>query len=213
MYKIGDKVFSSDIRMPGCGIEGEITHIKVNLEDTDEALYTVKLPANKEILRYESELSTVVPICEAIAPTYGPTSLADIQKLTDELTKHPTKKIRAYETGAIRDSVDGKYNYAGFLHPLVVNQFAKYMHKHRVQPDGGLRDADNWQKGIPSKDCLEGLFRHFMDVWSHFNDIQPIDFKTGEKVSLVEALCAMSFNINAMILNEIKDTKTLSNGE
>ena len=64
--------------------------------------------------------------------------------------------MRKFKTGATRDNEDTKIDFEGFYHPLVVERFGEYMHKHRVQADGELRDSDNWQKGIP-KDALCGL--------------------------------------------------------
>src|SRR5580698_7792736 len=58
-------------------------------------------------------------------------------------------EFRTFETGATRNLDASKYDYEGFLSPLVMERFGQYMHKHRVQADGSLRDSDNWQKGIP----------------------------------------------------------------
>ena len=57
-------------------------------------------------------------------------------------------KMRLFESGAIRDNDDDKLDLEGFYSPLVVKRFAEYMHKHRIQADGGLRASDNWQRGI-----------------------------------------------------------------
>lgn len=59
--------------------------------------------------------------------------------------------MREFRTGATRDNDEGKYDYEGFYHPLVVKRFGQYMDKHRKQADGKLRDSDNWQKGIPKE--------------------------------------------------------------
>jgi len=50
--------------------------------------------------------------------------------------------MREFKTGANRNSEEGKLDYEGFLHPLVIEEFAKYMHKHRHLEDGTLRDSD-----------------------------------------------------------------------
>jgi hypothetical protein len=59
--------------------------------------------------------------------------------------------MREFETGATRNPEEGKLDYEGFLSPLVLECYAKYMHEHRLQSDGKLRDSDNWQKGIPKE--------------------------------------------------------------
>jgi hypothetical protein len=76
--------------------------------------------------------------------------------------------MREFDTGATRDSNEDKLNYEGFLSPIVLKAFAEYMHEHRKQSDGKLRDADNWQRGFGPNHydvCIESLFRHFMDLW------------------------------------------------
>ena len=54
--------------------------------------------------------------------------------------------IRKFETGATRDTDEGKLDFEGFFSPIVMERFAEYMNKHRRQSDGQLRDSDNWQK-------------------------------------------------------------------
>jgi hypothetical protein len=75
---------------------------------------------------------------------------------------------REWTTGGNRNPEDGKYDYEGFLSPVVLEAFAQYMHKHRKLADGTLRDSDNWQKlfGDEHYDvCMKSLHRHFMDMW------------------------------------------------
>jgi len=122
-------------------------------------------------------------------------------------------EIREFDTGATRDSDVGKYDYEGFMHPLVINRFAKYMHKHRTQQDGNLRDSDNWQNGMPTKECVKSIWRHFMDVWSINRGLTVIDFKTKEEVTMEEALCAIIFNANMILLNLLKSKTSVQHGE
>jgi hypothetical protein len=97
--------------------------------------------------------------------------------------------VRTFTTGATRDSDDHKYDYEGFLSPLVLERFAEYMHKHRIQADGSLRDSDNWQKGIPRAQYMKSMFRHFMDVWLRHRGYSP------DGPEFEEALCALLFNV------------------
>ena len=69
--------------------------------------------------------------------------------------------MRKFDSGATRDIVEDKFDFEGFLSPLVLNRYAEYMNKHRKQSDGNLRDSDNWQKGIPMKVYMKSGFRHF----------------------------------------------------
>jgi hypothetical protein len=54
-----------------------------------------------------------------------------------------------YETfaeGGIRESKDDKVDFEGHLSPLALDLLGRYMHKHRILPDGSRRPPDNWQK-------------------------------------------------------------------
>jgi len=95
--------------------------------------------------------------------------------------------LRTFETGATRDIEEGKLDYEGFLSPLVLHCFAQYMHKHRIQADGSLRDSDNWQKGIPRDAYMKSLLRHLHALWYIHRYGEP-----GETQE--EALCAILFN-------------------
>jgi len=108
--------------------------------------------------------------------------------------------VRTFDTGATRDSNTEKYDYEGFLSPLVEERFAQYMHKHRKQADGSLRDSDNWQRGIPLDAYMESMFRHFFDVWKEHRG-----FPTKE--GLEEALCALKFNVNGYLHETLKGGK------
>src|SRR5215472_16358104 len=99
--------------------------------------------------------------------------------------------MREFETGAIRDSDDGKFDYEGFLSPLALEAFASYMHKHRTMADGSLRSSDNWQKGFPLHELMKSLLRHTMTVWRlHRNWRRPSD----GGCEMIDALCGIIFN-------------------
>jgi hypothetical protein len=107
--------------------------------------------------------------------------------------------MRTFDTGATRDVDNNKFDYEGFLSPIALQAYAVYMHKNRVQKDGQLRDSDNWQKGIPADAYMKSLFRHFMDVWMHH---RGFGYKSNE--SYRTALCAMLFNVQGLLHEEIK---------
>jgi hypothetical protein len=77
----------------------------------------------------------------------------------------PSQLVRTFATGATRDLDANKLDFEGFLSPLVLEEFAKYMHEKRKMPDGSMRDSDNWQKGIPLDAYMKSMFRHFFAVW------------------------------------------------
>jgi hypothetical protein len=113
--------------------------------------------------------------------------------------------VRTFETGATRDTDDGKFDYEGFLSPLVLERYGAYMHSHRKQADGKLRDSDNWQKGIPLVAYIKSLWRHFFDVWKIYRGLGPInDKKDGHLVTIDEALCAVIFNASGYLHEILK---------
>jgi hypothetical protein len=97
-------------------------------------------------------------------------------------------KLTKYDTGATRDSRDGKLVYDKFLSPVVLKQFAKYMNMNRVQSDGALRPGDNWQKGIAMEDYTESLHRHLMDFWMEHRGINT-------EPGILAAMCGIMFNV------------------
>lgn len=108
--------------------------------------------------------------------------------------------MRVFETGATRDQDENKYDYEGFLSPLVLRRFAEYMHKHRVQADGTLRASDNWQKGMPLDCYMKSGYRHFMDWW-----LGHRGYDAGE--DLDEALCALLFNVQGYLHTRLTSGK------
>lgn len=97
------------------------------------------------------------------------------------------RQVREFDTGATRDVDDGKLAYVGFLSPLVLERFARYMHQHRIQSDGSIRAPDNWKKGIPLDSYIDSGFRHFMDWW-----LEHEGYESREGIE--DALCGVMFN-------------------
>lgn len=106
---------------------------------------------------------------------------------------HPDDRsgaVRQFSTGATRDTDKDKFDYEGFLSPKVLQAYAAYMHSHRKQSDGTLRDSDNWKKGIPRAQYMKSLWRHFMEFWSWHRG--PKDWYSSEMAT--KLLCAIMFN-------------------
>lgn len=104
------------------------------------------------------------------------------------------QQVRQFQSGATRNTADNKHDYEGFFNPAVVYEFGRYMHSHRRQRDGSLRDSDNWQKGIPFAIYVKSLLRHTLDFWRLHRGYTVIDPDTGIPATKQELLCAIMFN-------------------
>jgi len=108
-----------------------------------------------------------------------------------------TGQIRTFNTGANRNAETGKYDYEGFMSPLVLEAFGAYMHFNRHLADGTLRDSDNWQRGIPQPVYMKSGWRHFFDWWKHHRGLT-----IGE--GLVFAICGLLFNAQGYLHEFLK---------
>jgi hypothetical protein len=124
--------------------------------------------------------------------------------MLDEMLKKSNPLVRVFSTGATRDADENKLDFEGFLSPLVLEEFAKYMHGKRKMPDGSMRDSDNWQKGIPTEAYMKSMFRHFFAVWRSYRR----DPKRGEGYDyapFVEELLALLFNVQGITHEVLKE--------
>jgi len=108
--------------------------------------------------------------------------------------------MRKFETGATRNEDNSKLDYEGFLCPLVLERFATYMHKHRIQDDGSLRSSDNWQKGIPKEAYMKSGWRHFHDWWMEHRGHES-------REGIEDALCGLLFNVQGYLHEILKEKK------
>lgn len=114
---------------------------------------------------------------------------------------------REFETGATRDTDDGKLDFEGFLSPLVLERYAEHMHKARKMPDGTMRASDNWQLGIPVEVYMKSMWRHFVAVWKLHRGIPVFEtLPSGEVIEkdLETELCALKFNVSGMLHETLK---------
>gem|GEM_PF-1642730 len=107
--------------------------------------------------------------------------------------------MRKFDSGATRSDDFGRLDYEGFLSPLVLQRYAEYLNKHRVQADGGLRASDNWQKGIPIVVYMKSMWRHFMELWAGHRSGVSNENKQ-------EALCALLFNVMGYLHELLNNT-------
>jgi hypothetical protein len=105
-----------------------------------------------------------------------------------------SEEMRKFETGATRNNDIGKLDFEGFLSPLVLERYAEYMNKNRLQSDGTYRDSDNWQLGIPITQYVKSLLRHVIATWKgHRNGTINED-----------DVCGVIFNSMGILLELIK---------
>lgn len=104
--------------------------------------------------------------------------------------------MRTFKTWATRNSDKDKLDYSWFLSTIVIESYAKYMHKNRLQADGNMRDSDNWKQWIDKKAYMQSMFRHFMDVRTlHEHDMEERERYDGEVVNMEESLNWLLFNV------------------
>lgn len=101
--------------------------------------------------------------------------------------------MREFDTGATRDSDDTKLDFEGFLSPLVMERYAQYLHEHRLQADGNMRDSDNWQKGIPLPVYMKSAWRHFF-LWWKLHRAMVRGGSSIDNKELEDTICAVLFN-------------------
>jgi hypothetical protein len=113
-----------------------------------------------------------------------------------KLVTNPSE-TRVFETGATRDTDDGKLDYEGFIAPEVWEEFAKYMHECRLRnipPGEQIRSSDNWRKGIPQSAYMKSMIRHVMEAWKNWK-LGTVDIKV---------FLAILFNVQGMVFEELK---------
>ncbi len=111
--------------------------------------------------------------------------------------------IRSFDSGATRDTAEGKLDYVKALSPLVLRRYVQYLDKHRKQSDGSYRDFDNWKRGMNQEVYHSSGGRHFFDTWLLTEGYVPED--NHGPVDLENALCAQLFNLMGR-LHEILKT-------
>lgn len=113
-----------------------------------------------------------------------------------------SEQIRTFETGATRDTTQGKLDYIKALSPIVLRRYVQYLDKHRLQSDGSYRDFDNWKRGIPQEAYISGGGRHFFDTWLLTEGYTTKD--NHGPVETEDAICAQLFNLMGRLHEMLK---------
>lgn len=129
----------------------------------------------------------------------------------DDVAQRLVEKVRHFPTGATRDADVGKFDYEAFLSPAALEAFAAFMHRHRQQSDGSLRDGDNWQKGIPIEQYMKSLARHVVDLWNLHRGRRSAQVQRDFPAEWEDAriridlACAIWFNVQGVIFETMKE--------
>lgn len=113
--------------------------------------------------------------------------------------------MRQFATGATRSNDDSKPDYEGYLSPLVIEEYGRYMLRNQICEDGSKRASDNWQNGIPREQYIKSAFRHFVLLWK---------FCRADRARCPEArehACALLFNIMGWLHETLKLEEGLTN--
>jgi hypothetical protein len=114
--------------------------------------------------------------------------------------------MRAFESGAIRDTDKGKIKYADAICLEFFQMYGSYMREHCTQKDGQFRETGNWKKGFGLEVTIDSFFRHAVDfVLSHYGI--PVD----SKLSHEDLGCAVMFNLNAYMQEYLDKEKEKAN--
>jgi hypothetical protein len=111
--------------------------------------------------------------------------------------------MNTFETGATRSEDVVRDDPDGYLSPLFLEMYFKYMTKNRVQADGKVRDSDNWQRGIPLTRYLKGLWRHFFHLWQRHRGYEVTDDLAADNIE--EDMAAMFFNLQGYAHEYLKE--------
>lgn len=208
-----DIFFNGGVRGGGMSEAALAKTIKPAVADTVYYVSTPTLHGDKWTKdKYLSTTTSSVHDFKAYDWINGPTCTntpeqeAQLQEMIDlvklKVVPKDDTKPREFGTGATRSNDTGRYDPEAFLSPIVLERYSEYMNKNRVQPDGSVRDGDNWQKGIPLAQYMKGMWRHMLHVWTRHRG-----FKVQDKMASVdmeEDLCAIMFNAQGMLFELIK---------
>lgn len=114
-------------------------------------------------------------------------------------TNQETPLVRTFNSGATRDTDEGKPDFEGYFSPLVIHAYGLHMMRHQTDAAGQRRASDNWQNGIPMDAYMKSGWRHFIDVWCNHRGMKWI-----RKERIITAICALLFNIMGYLHEYLK---------
>jgi hypothetical protein len=133
---------------------------------------------------------------------YGEEDLELVEESAKLEQPQNSEAKRTFDTGATRDTTQGKLDYVRALSPIVLKRYVEYLDKHRLQPDGSYRDFDNWKRGIPQDVYHSSGGRHFLDTWLITEGYLAED--NHGPVELEDVICAQLFNLQGRLHEILK---------
>jgi len=113
--------------------------------------------------------------------------------------------MREFDSGAIRDTDEGKLSYVKGLSPIVLRRYLEYLDSHRTQANGEKRTFDNWKNGIAQEVYLDSLIRHSVDFWLLVDGFDAHD--NHGPCNLENLLCAIIFNSSGALHEILRSNK------
>lgn len=104
--------------------------------------------------------------------------------------------MRKFETGATRNSDEGRYNPARSIGWRAMAAYANWVEKHATLPDGSKRPTDNWKKGFPLDAIEVSLGRHAMEFLAA---VERGDYEAAD-----ESAMGIWFNCQAYVFEREK---------
>lgn len=148
-----------------------------------------------------------LPLAARSLPEGHPATQPQSPEAGAGLSRSPTRSresaagVRTFATGATRSDDTLKPDYQGFLSARAIVRFGEYMNKHRRQPDGTVRAADNWKRGIPPMEYVKSMTRHMVELL--------VEAEEGRlwNLSTEEILCAIKFNVDGLLHELLRNRK------
>lgn len=112
--------------------------------------------------------------------------------------------MRTFPKGGTRSDDDGKIDYA-HLSALADRVWCEYMHEHRIQENGELREPDNYKKGLSLESYKKSLRGHMQDLNLILEGHKV--FEKGKEVTPFDAIMAIRFNVQGVIIETMRDYK------
>lgn len=109
--------------------------------------------------------------------------------------------MRKFKTGGTRSNDDGKIDYA-HLSALADRIWCEYMHFHRLQEDGKLREPDNYKRGMPFHTYRKSFLGHLQDFKLLLEGVDVREKNVPK--DFFDSLMGIRFNLQGMAIETMR---------